>query len=78
MAQPEPKLVTSRSLMVDAVLTVIVFIFFFKVLKSHVPTSDTKWIYIGAAYCASCMAALFWLALQMFRAVHSFQRQAKK
>ncbi|MDE3083786.1 MAG: hypothetical protein KGJ37_01025 [Verrucomicrobiota bacterium] len=78
MAQPEQKFITNRSLAIDAVLTVIIFIFFFKILESHVPTTDTKWIYIGAAYCSSCLTALFWLVLQMFRTVLGFQRAPKK
>jgi len=78
MAKSEQKLVTRGSLMVDAVLLVAFFIFFFNILKSHVPATTQKMIYIGAAYGASCLTGVFWLALQMFRVVLRFHRDSKK
>jgi hypothetical protein len=78
MAKSEQKLVTPGSLMVDAVLMVAFFLFFFRIMQSHVPATDPKWIYIGAAYTASCLTGVFWLALQMFRVVLRFHRESKK
>jgi hypothetical protein len=81
---PEPmdnsrqKLVTRGSLMVDAVLLAAFFISFFEILKSHVPATTPLWINIGAAYTASCLTSVFWLALQMFRVVLRFHRESKK
>ncbi len=34
--------------------------------------------FIGAAYTASCLTGVFWLALQMFRVVLRFHRESKK
>jgi hypothetical protein len=78
MANSEPKLVTRGSLIVDAVLMAAFFIFFFEILKSHVPAATPRWINIGAAYTASCLTGVFWLALQMFRVVLRFHRESKK
>ena len=78
MANSEQKLVTRGSLVVDAVLMAAFFLFFFKILKSHVPASEPMWINIGAAYTASCLTGVFWLALQMFRVVLRFHRESKK
>jgi len=78
MANSKQKLVTRGSLMVDAVLLVAFFIFFFEILKSHVPATTTLGIDVGAAYTASCLTGVFWLALQMFRVVLRFHRESKK
>ena len=78
MANSEQKLVTRGSLIVDTVLLVAFFIYFFNILQSHVPATEKTWIYVGAAYGASCLTGVFWLALQMFRVVLRFQRETKK
>jgi hypothetical protein len=77
MAQSETKLVTSKSLAVDAVLLVAFFAYMYSVLAPHVPSNEHKWIVIWGAITASCMTGVFWLALQMFRVVLRFQRQSR-
>jgi hypothetical protein len=42
-----------------------------------VPSNDPLFIWLWGAITASCMAALFWLALQMFRVVLRAQLAAK-
>jgi hypothetical protein len=61
----------------DAVLTLAAFVFFTLILRSHVPSSDPFFIWLWGAITASCLAALFWLALQMFRVVLRAQLEAK-
>jgi hypothetical protein len=78
MANSEQKLVTRGSLVFDAVLMAVFFLFFFKILKSHVPATTPMWINIGAAYTASCLTGVFWLARQMFRVVLGFHRDSRK
>ena len=78
MDQPETKHTTPGSLALDAVLSLAVFTFFLLIFRSHVPATNPKWIYIWAAYGASCMTGVFWLALQMFRVVVRFQRGNRK
>jgi protein-S-isoprenylcysteine O-methyltransferase Ste14 len=75
MSQPEQKLTSPASLAVDAILVVGFFFYMYWVLASHVPSNDPKWIMIWGGLSASLMAALFWLALQMFRVVFRFQRE---
>ncbi len=78
MAQSESKLVTPVSLMVDAVLVVAFFVYMYSVMSTHVPSSDPKMILIWGLYTASCLTAVFWLSLQMFRVTLSAQRAARK
>jgi hypothetical protein len=61
----------------DALLTLAVFAFFTWILRSHVPSNDPFYMWLWGAITASCLTALFWLALQMFRAVVRAQLQAK-
>jgi hypothetical protein len=60
------------------VLTVAMFAFLTWVLSDHVPSTNPFDIWLWGAVGASCLSALFWLALQMFRAVLEAQRRAKK
>ena len=75
MSQPEQKLTTPVSIVVDAVLVIGFFFYMYSVCASHVPSNEKKWIIIWGGLTASLFAALFWLALQMFRVVLRFQRQ---
>ena len=65
------------TLALDTLLTLAVFGFFTWVLRSHVPSNDPFFIWLWAAITASCLAALFWLALQMFRVVLRGQLETK-
>lgn len=78
MAQPAEKFTTPVSLVVDLVLVVAFFAYMFGVLKSHVPSTDPKMIMIWGAISTSCLTAVFWLALQMFRVVFRAHRAAGK
>lgn len=78
MDQPEPKPLRALTLAVDAGLTLAVFAFFTWILRSHVPSNDPFYIWLWAAITASCLAALFWLALQMFRAVLRMQLAGRR
>jgi hypothetical protein len=78
MDQPDRKPLRGLTLALDAGLTLVVFAFFTWILRSHVPSNDPFYIWMWAAVTASCLAALFWLALQMFRAVLGAQLAAKR
>jgi hypothetical protein len=78
MDQPDRKPLRGPALALDAGLTLAVFAFFTWILRSHVPSSDPFHIWLWAAVTASCLAALFWLALQMFRAVLRAQLAARR
>jgi Na+-transporting NADH:ubiquinone oxidoreductase subunit NqrD len=69
MSQPETKHTTPASLAVDAVLVVAFFAFMFGVLKPHVPSNSPRMILAWSAIASSCLTAVFWLCIQMFRVV---------
>lgn len=75
MSEPEQKLTTPVSLAVDAVLVIAFFFYMYSVVSTHVPSHDPKMIMLWGGLTAALFAALFWLALQMFRVVLRFQRQ---
>ena len=77
MAEPEQKLTTPLSLLVDAVLVIAFFLYMYSVVSTHVPSHDPKMIMLWGGLTAALFAALFWLALQMFRVVLRFQRQQR-
>lgn len=49
------------------------FAFIFGVVKTHVPSLDRDMIDFWGAAAAACMTGVFWLALQMVKAVYRFQ-----
>jgi len=77
MKPPEQKLTTPLSLAVDAVLVIVFFLYMYSVLSTHVPSHDPHMILLWGIITTSCLTAVFWLALQMFRVVYRFQRQSK-
>lgn len=78
MSQPEAKLVTPVSLVVDAILVLGFFAFMFSILQSHVPSNDPKMVTLWSGLTAACMSGVFWLAVQMFRVVYRGQVSARK
>ena len=78
MDQPERKRLSRRSLFTDALMTLAVFAYFTWVLKGHVPSNDPFDMWFWGAVSASCMAAVFWLGLQMFKVVLREQRADRK
>jgi len=78
MDQPERKLTSPASLVVDAVLVIVFFVYMFTVVSSHVPSNDKRMIALWGALTASCLTGVFWLALQMFRVVLANQRAGRR
>lgn len=74
MPQPETKFTSRTSLIVDAVLVIGFFLYMYSVLTSHVPSQNPKMVMLWGGLTASCFAAIFWLAVQMFRVVLRAQR----
>ena len=77
MAEPQQKLTTPVSLIVDAVLVIAFTIYMYTVCASHVPSRDPKMVLLWGGLTALLFGALGWLALQMFRVVLRFQRQER-
>lgn len=78
MEPPERKPLDRKALAVDAVLTLAVFAYFTWVCMSHVPSNNRFDIWFWGAVTSSCITAVFWLALQMFRVVLRAQRAEHK
>jgi hypothetical protein len=78
MNQPDQKAASPASRALDAGLTLGAFLFFTWILRSHVPSNDPVNVWLWAAVSASCLTAVFWLCLQMFRAVLRMQRGEHK
>ena len=78
MAQSQSKLVTPASLLVDAILVIVFFVYMYSVVKTHVPSDDPRMIMLWGAITSFCLSCVFWLALQMFRVVFRAQREARK
>jgi hypothetical protein len=65
----QPKLVTRRGMIIDLVLTAIFFVIMSQFLRSNVMDEREAVVTFFAAYTALCVSGVFWLALQLFRAV---------
>ena len=76
MAQSDQKHTSPVSLAVDAVLLVAFFLFIYRLVSPHVPSTDPKMILIWGSLCTLCMTGVFWLCIQMFRVVLRAQREA--
>ena len=78
MAQPEMKLTSPASLIVDAILVVGFFLFMYWLVAPHVPSNDTTMILFWGSMCSACMTGVFWLCIQMFRVVLRAQRADRR
>ena len=78
MAQPETKLTSPTSLLVDAILVIGFFVFIYTLVSSHVPSNDKSMILLWGGLCSACMTGVFWLCIQMFRVVLRAQRADRK
>ena len=78
MAQPEMKLTSPASLLVDAILVVGFFLFIYWLVSPHVPSNDKTMILLWGGLCSACLTAVFWLCVQMFRVVLKAQRADRR
>jgi hypothetical protein len=78
MAQPEQKLTSPVSLLIDAVLVIGFFLYLYSVVSPHVPSTDKTMVMVWGGLCAACMTGVFWLCIQMFRVVLQAQLRDRK
>lgn len=76
MAESAARIVSPKNIVIDGVLVVAAFALFFRLATTHVPSNDPMQVNLWSAYCAACMTGVFWIALQMFKAVYRHQREA--
>ena len=69
MDNMKPKLITKQAIVIDAILTVVFFVWITSILMKHVPWQEAgeQAVLLGAAYCGACLSGVFWLALNLFR-----------
>ena len=60
---------TPRRQIVDLALTAGFFVFMAWVLRAHVPSENPFWITFWSLTTSACLTGVFYMALQMFRAV---------
>lgn len=64
------------SIVVDMVLCAAFFTLMYSIVSSHVPSRDSSMVILWGGLTAACMSVVFWLTIQMFRAVFRAQREA--
>lgn len=77
IAPSEQKHVTPVTIAIDLVLVAVVFFFMFGWVKSHVPSSDPKFVTIFGGLTALCVTGVVWMAIQMFRVVVAGEKTLK-
>jgi len=60
---------------IDLLITLVVFVALLFVFRSHVPGYSPMIVLAFSAFTSACVTALFWMAMQMFKAVLSHQRE---
>lgn len=75
MSQPVEKFTSPVSLVVDAILVILFFGLMYRLISPHVPSQDGVMVLFWGGAAASCLTAVFWLAIQMFRVVLKAQRR---
>ena len=78
MSSPASQGFSPLRLLLDLVLVLCFFTFFYYVLQKHVPSTDRMMQRFWATMAAACMSGVFWLALQMMKSVLRFQRSGGK
>ena len=76
-APAEQKHVTPVTIAIDLLLISIFFFFMFGWVKSHVASSDPKFVVFFGASTALCVTGVFWMAIQMFRIVVAGEKRLK-
>ena len=78
MAEEKKRLVTKKDLVFDAILTVVLFAFWYWVCASHVPSIDPVQIRFWGAFTSACMTGVSWVAWQLIRVVYRRQKELRK
>lgn len=76
-APAEQKHVTPVTIATDLFLVSVFFYFMFGWVKTHVASSDPKFVNFFGAYTALCVSGVFWMAIQMFRVVVAGEKRLK-
>lgn len=72
-----PKL-SPVSIAIDLALCLGFGVFMYTIVSPHVPSRDPNMIHLWGGLAAACMTGVFWLCIQMFRAVARGQAEARR
>lgn len=72
------KLVSSKGIIIDLILTLGFFLYMITVCREHVPSTVESDIMFFGIFTAMCVSGVFWLALQCFRVTCMDQLKHKK
>lgn len=78
MAEPVARKFSPVTIVIDGVLTLASFVLFYWLATSHVPSENPMMVTLWSAYCAACMAGVFWIAWQMLKFVYRHQRETAR
>lgn len=70
--------VTSKSTVIDTLLTLISWVLFTIWFAPHVMSYEPATVYFWAAFSAAPAAGTFWLCLQMFKVTLAHQKKVKQ
>lgn len=76
-APQEQTHVTPKTIAVDLILVAAIFVFWFRVCKSHVPSESEFFQIFFGALTALSITGVFWMAIQMFRVVVAGEKKIK-
>ncbi|HEX9783904.1 MAG TPA: hypothetical protein VGA56_14370 [Opitutaceae bacterium] len=66
------------NVVLDTILTLVAFVIFFLICRTHVPSDDPKMINFWGAMAGACMSGVFWFAMQSFKVTLRAQRETRK
>lgn len=75
MSEGQKVLVSKKDLVFDAIFTLAVFVFFYWVAASHVPSKDPVQIRIWGAFTSACLTGVTWISWQLLRVVYRRQKE---
>ena len=63
------------AVVLDILITLVVFVALVLIIRSHVPGGTAMVVLAFSMFTSSCVTAVFWLAMQMFKSVLKHQRE---
>ena len=75
MSNSDPKLVSTKGVIIDLALALVFFACFAIYLRPYVPSYKEPFVTVFATATAVCLSSVFWLGLNMFRVVLADQRK---
>jgi hypothetical protein len=78
MSNPSKSFISVSRIVTDLMLVGPAFVFWTLVAKPSVPLTEPLWIWIGAAFTATPLTGVTWMAYHMLRVVYQHERAKKR